>query len=104
MAVLALGAVPATGWLEGSGLWLDDGVRCDAALRALRTDGSPVGSVVAAGDVVRWPHPLADGEPVALGHWTNAVDQAVVAAGTLLAPERPCPSTGCRRSGPICTG
>ncbi|MFF4865788.1 FAD-dependent oxidoreductase [Streptomyces sp. NPDC001231] len=31
VVVLALGAAPATGWLEGSGLRLGDGVGCDAS-------------------------------------------------------------------------
>ncbi|OII68872.1 FAD-dependent oxidoreductase [Streptomyces sp. CC77] len=93
-AVLALGAVPSTGWLEGSGLALDGGVHCDASLRALRTDGSTAPGVVAAGDVARVPHRLADGQPLALGHWTNAVEQGAAAAATLLAAEEAEPYTG----------
>ncbi|GAA3039954.1 FAD-dependent oxidoreductase [Kitasatospora albolonga] len=93
-AVLALGAVPNTGWLEGAGLALDGGVGCDAALRVLRADGSVLPGAVAAGDVVRWPHPLAGGARVALGHWTNAVEQAAAAARTLLHPGAPEPFTG----------
>ncbi|MER6995702.1 FAD-dependent oxidoreductase [Streptomyces sp. NPDC000410] len=87
--VLALGAVPATGWLAGSGIALDNGVHCDRYLRALHPDGSVVPAVVAAGDIARVPHPLAGGEPLALGHWTNAVEQAATAARNLLRPQRP---------------
>lgn len=94
IAVLALGATPATEWLAGSGLLLDDGLRCDERLRVLRTDGSPEPGIVAAGDVVRWPHPLAGGGLITLGHWTNAVDQAAAAARTLLHPHDPRPYTG----------
>lgn len=94
VAVLALGAVPNTDWLVGTGLALDGGIGCDPYLRVLRADGSVLPGVVAAGDVVRWPHPLAGGAPVALGHWTNAVEQAVTAAHTLLHPEAPEPFTG----------
>ncbi|MFD6325496.1 NAD(P)/FAD-dependent oxidoreductase [Streptomyces sp. NPDC058442] len=87
--VLALGAVPATGWLATSGLDTGLGVRCDARLRALRPDGTVVPGVVAAGDVASVPNALADGRPVVLGHWTNAVEQAQAAARTLLAPHGP---------------
>ncbi|MDR3081140.1 MAG: FAD-dependent oxidoreductase [Streptomyces sp.] len=87
VAVVALGAVPNTRWLEGSGLLLDRGVVCDAYCRALLADGSPAPAVVAAGDVARWPHPFAADDTVALGHWSNAVEQAEAAAGTLTAQE-----------------
>ncbi|MGV9726105.1 NAD(P)/FAD-dependent oxidoreductase [Streptomyces albogriseolus] len=88
-AVLAWGGVPSTGWLAGSGLALDGGVHCDPLLRVLRTDGSAVPDVVAAGDVARVPQPLAGGERLALGHWTNAVEQGTAAAATLLAGRAP---------------
>ncbi|MFI5801247.1 NAD(P)/FAD-dependent oxidoreductase [Streptomyces sp. NPDC051561] len=94
VAVLALGAVPATGWLTGSGIAHTGGVHCDAHLRALRPDGSVVPGVVAAGDVARVPQPLADGTPLALGHWTNATEQGEAAARTLLHPHSPPPWTG----------
>ncbi|WP_258177177.1 NAD(P)/FAD-dependent oxidoreductase [Streptomyces solincola] len=87
LAVLALGGVPATGWLAGSGVAHDGGVHCDPCLRVLRADGSVVPGVVAAGDVARVPQPLADGEPLALGHWANAVEQGAAAAETLLAEQ-----------------
>ncbi|KMS78172.1 pyridine nucleotide-disulfide oxidoreductase [Streptomyces leeuwenhoekii] len=93
-AVLALGGVPSTGWLAGSGLAHDGGVHCDAHLRVLRTDGSVVPDVVAAGDVARVPQPLADGERLALGHWTNAVEQGAAAAATLLAGRDPARAPG----------
>ncbi|MCH0541227.1 FAD-dependent oxidoreductase [Streptomyces sp. MUM 203J] len=89
IAVLALGAVPSTDWLAGSGLALEGGVHCDPYLRALLADGSVVPNVVAAGDVARVPHRLAGGERLALGHWTNAVEQGTAAAANLLAPQTP---------------
>jgi NADPH-dependent 2,4-dienoyl-CoA reductase/sulfur reductase-like enzyme len=88
-AVLALGAAPSTSWLAGSGLAHDGGVHCDPYLRVLRTDGSVVPEVVAAGDVARAPQPLAEGERLTLGHWTNAVEQGAAAAATLLAGRHP---------------
>ena len=80
LALVALGATPNTDWLTGSGLRLDRGVICDATLACIGATG-----VVAAGDVARWPHPLFGDEPVAIGHWSNAVDQGRAAARTLLA-------------------
>jgi NADPH-dependent 2,4-dienoyl-CoA reductase/sulfur reductase-like enzyme len=79
VVVVGIGAAPATGWLEGSGLELRDGVVCDATCRATRTP-----FVVAAGDVARWPNALF-GETMRIEHWTNATEQADHAVETLLA-------------------
>jgi NADPH-dependent 2,4-dienoyl-CoA reductase/sulfur reductase-like enzyme len=87
--VVALGAVPATEWLIGSDVALDEGVLVDAYCRVLRTDGSHLPGVVAAGDVARWPHPWTPGRGLSLGHWSNAVEQAEAAAATLLFPDEP---------------
>ncbi|WP_411079892.1 NAD(P)/FAD-dependent oxidoreductase [Streptomyces sp. cmx-18-6] len=84
VAVLALGAVPATGWLAGSGIEAAGGVPCDNRLRALFPDGQPVPGVVAAGDAARVPQRLADGAAWNLGHWAGAADQGAAAARTLL--------------------
>jgi 3-phenylpropionate/trans-cinnamate dioxygenase ferredoxin reductase subunit len=78
VVVVGVGVVPSTGWLEGSGLDVENGVRCDETLLA-----AP--GVVAAGDVCRWPNPLFDGELMRLEHWTNAAEQGVAAAARLLA-------------------
>jgi NADPH-dependent 2,4-dienoyl-CoA reductase/sulfur reductase-like enzyme len=78
VVVVGIGVVPCTEWLEGSGLTLRDGVVCDATLAA----GPP--GVVAAGDVVRWPHPLFDDEEMRIEHWTNAFEHGGVAAKNLL--------------------
>lgn len=69
LAVIALGAVPCTDWLEGSGLRIEAGLLCDATLTAV---GDP--DVLAAGDVAAWPHSLAGGEPIRVEHWTNAAE------------------------------
>jgi NADPH-dependent 2,4-dienoyl-CoA reductase/sulfur reductase-like enzyme len=76
--LVAIGVVPSTGWLEGSGLTLDDGVVCDATLHA-----AP--DVVVAGDACRWPNPRFDDEVMRIEHWTNAAEQGVHAARALLA-------------------
>jgi 3-phenylpropionate/trans-cinnamate dioxygenase ferredoxin reductase component len=85
VAVIALGAVRNTGWLDGSGLSADPGgIDCDADGYALDTRGQPDPRIAAAGDVARFPHPLYGGRRVALEHWSHAVAQGVH-AGRLLA-------------------
>jgi 3-phenylpropionate/trans-cinnamate dioxygenase ferredoxin reductase subunit len=80
VVVVGVGVVPETGWLEGSGLTLDNGVVCDASCCA-----AP--GIVAAGDVARWPNLLFDGASMRLEHWTNATEQGVHAARRLLGDE-----------------
>ncbi|MEU6844898.1 FAD-dependent oxidoreductase [Streptomyces sp. NPDC046716] len=80
VAVVAVGCVPGTAWLDGSGLALDDGVLCDANGRA--ADG-----IHAVGDVARWSGP--DGTaPRRLENRTNAMDQATTVAARLLGDPR----------------
>src|SRR5262249_23307051 len=66
LAVVGIGVYPETGWLEGSGVKLADGVVCD------QTCATAVPNVVAAGDVARWYNPLF-AESMRVEHWTNAV-------------------------------
>ncbi|HZP30061.1 MAG TPA: FAD-dependent oxidoreductase [Acidimicrobiia bacterium] len=80
VVVVGVGVVPATGWLDGSGLTVDNGVVCDETCLA-----AP--GIVAAGDVARWPNALFDGELMRLEHWTNAAEQGVMAAKRLLATD-----------------
>jgi NADPH-dependent 2,4-dienoyl-CoA reductase/sulfur reductase-like enzyme len=75
--VVGIGVAPVTGWLEGSGLTVRDGIVCDDTLAA-----AP--GVWAAGDVCRWPNRLF-GEEMRVEHWTNAAEQGAVAARNLLA-------------------
>jgi 3-phenylpropionate/trans-cinnamate dioxygenase ferredoxin reductase subunit len=77
MVVVGIGVVPNTGWLEGSGLTLDDGVVCDATTLA-----AP--GVVGAGDVARWPS-RRFGELMRVEHWDNAIAMGAHAARRLLA-------------------
>jgi NADPH-dependent 2,4-dienoyl-CoA reductase/sulfur reductase-like enzyme len=79
LVVVGVGASPATAWLEGSGLDLENGVVCDETLRA--RDG-----VYAAGDVARWNSPDFDTH-LRLEHWTNAAEMAAQAMANLLAPD-----------------
>jgi NADPH-dependent 2,4-dienoyl-CoA reductase/sulfur reductase-like enzyme len=83
VVVVGIGVVPATGWLDDSGLTLHDGVVCTPTLQATR-GGAPVPGVYAAGDLLRWPHPLYDSD-IRIEHWTNAAEQGAAAAKNLLA-------------------
>ncbi len=76
VVVVGIGVTPATGWLEGSGLEVADGVRVTSRLFA-----AP--GVVAAGDVARWPLASAGGE-VRIEHWTNAAEGGVLAGRNLV--------------------
>src|SRR5919198_277674 len=78
VVVVGIGVVPETGWLESSGLHLDNGVVCDA------TCATSAPGVVAAGDIARWPNNLF-GETMRVEHWSNAVEQGAAAAQRLLA-------------------
>jgi 3-phenylpropionate/trans-cinnamate dioxygenase ferredoxin reductase subunit len=80
VVVVGVGVIPETGWLDGSGLLLDNGVVCDATLAVVGCE-----NIVAAGDIASWPHPLFDGRRIRLEHWTNAVEQGAAAAKRLLA-------------------
>jgi 3-phenylpropionate/trans-cinnamate dioxygenase ferredoxin reductase component len=80
VVVEAIGSAPATDWLEGNGLDLDNGVVTDAGLRLGGTPGT-----VAVGDVARFPNALYDGVPRRIEHWQVAVDTANHAAKVLAA-------------------
>ena len=80
VVLVGIGVTPATQWLEGSGLTVNDGVVCDAHLQA-----AP--GVFAAGDVARWVNGLySDLEPsMRVEHWTTAAEQGAHAARNALA-------------------
>jgi 3-phenylpropionate/trans-cinnamate dioxygenase ferredoxin reductase component len=87
VAVVALGAVRNTEWLRGAGLAADArGVVCDASCRVFSAEGVVLDDVFVAGDVARWPHPLFEGQLIAVEHWDNAVKQAAVAAHNMVCP------------------
>jgi NADPH-dependent 2,4-dienoyl-CoA reductase/sulfur reductase-like enzyme len=81
VVVLAIGVAPETAWLEGNGFDLENGVLCDEALRVVGGE-----NIVAAGDVARWPNAMFD-RVMRVEHWSNAVEQAGVAAHTLVHPD-----------------
>ena len=78
VVIVGVGVVPATWWLRSSGLELDDGVLCDEFC-ATKAPG-----VYAAGDVARWWHPRL-AESLRVEHWSNAVEQGLVAVRNMLA-------------------
>ncbi|GHF69421.1 pyridine nucleotide-disulfide oxidoreductase [Streptomyces mashuensis] len=87
IAVVALGAVRNTEWLDGSGLAAGPrGVACDAGCRVFTMYGIVTDDVFVAGDVARFPHPLFEYQMIALEHWGNAVAQAEVAAHNMVSP------------------
>lgn len=79
MVVVGIGAEPATEWLAGSGLTVQDGVVCDESL------STGVEGVYAAGDVARWHNPLF-GRQMRLEHWMSAGEQGAAAARNALDP------------------
>lgn len=79
-AIVVAGTVPATSWLRGSGLPLDDGVVCEPTCHVVGAE-----DVVAAGDVAQWPNLRFDDKPRRLEHWLNAVEMGRAAAENLMA-------------------
>lgn len=76
VVVVGIGAAPATDWLTGSGLSVEDGLVCDAMLRA-----AP--GIYGAGDVARWEHPLFGS--IRVEHRLTAAEHGRVAAQNLAA-------------------
>ena len=82
LVLVAMGALPNTEWLAGSGLVLHDGaVLCDEHCFVVGAR-----DVAVAGDVAAWPHPTAGGV-IRVEHWTNAAEMAIRAATNLVTPE-----------------
>ena len=81
VVIVGIGSHPGTGWLEGSGLELDNGVVCDETGRA----SAP--HVWAIGDVASWRDHV--GGQVRVEHWSNVADQARVLVPTMLGQEPP---------------
>ncbi|MEW2401849.1 FAD-dependent oxidoreductase [Streptomyces sp. NPDC046862] len=78
--LVAVGSLPNTEWLAGSGLLLQDGLLCDEYSAA-----AP--DVYGVGDVARWHNPLF-GTPMRIEHRTNAAEQALAVARNLLTPDQ----------------
>ncbi|GGN04521.1 pyridine nucleotide-disulfide oxidoreductase [Lentzea pudingi] len=81
VVVAGIGARPATDWLTGGPVNLDNGVLCDAG------GVTNVRNIVAVGDVANCAGHRAE-------HWTSATEQAQVATRNLLAGETVATHTG----------
>ena len=89
LVLVGAGSEPATGWLEGSGLALANGIVCDARLATSHA------GIYAAGDAARWFNPAYE-VAMRVEHWTNASAQGRAAARNLFhtlagQPERTMP-------------
>ena len=80
VVVVGIGVTVNTGWLEGSGLTLDDGIVCDDTLLA-----AP--GVAAAGDIARY-HSHRFDRSFRIEHWEHAIAGGEAAARRLLAEQR----------------
>ncbi|MGH3542323.1 MAG: NAD(P)/FAD-dependent oxidoreductase [Mycobacterium sp.] len=81
LVVVGIGSRPATDWLDGSGIEVDNGVICDAAGRT----SAP--NVWALGDVASWRDPR--GHQARVEHWSNVAEQARVVVPTMLGRDTP---------------
>ncbi len=76
LVVVGIGSRPATDWLVGSGVALDNGVVCDEVGRTSEPH------VWALGDVASWRD--ASGRQVRVEHWSNVAEQARVLVPAML--------------------
>ncbi|MFF7594487.1 MULTISPECIES: FAD-dependent oxidoreductase [Streptomyces] len=74
--LVAIGSIPNTEWLAGSGLTVDNGLVCDEYCAA-----AP--GVYGVGDVARWYNPLFD-TVMRVEHRTHAAEQGMAVARNLL--------------------
>jgi 3-phenylpropionate/trans-cinnamate dioxygenase ferredoxin reductase component len=81
VVLLSIGAAPVVGWLENSGLPLDNGLVCDEFCHAGH-------GVWGAGDVASWHH-LGYGRRLRLEHRTNAQEQGQHVAANILGANEP---------------
>ncbi|RSZ63834.1 FAD-dependent oxidoreductase [Corynebacterium hylobatis] len=78
-ALIGIGTVPATGWLDDTGLEIGNGIICDA-------HGLAAPDIYAIGDVSNWFHPLV-GESRRIEHRLSAGEQAQIVAAELTGTE-----------------
>jgi NADPH-dependent 2,4-dienoyl-CoA reductase/sulfur reductase-like enzyme len=79
LVVVGIGSRPATDWLVGSGVALDNGVICDEVGRTSEPH------VWALGDVASWRS--VAGHQVRVEHWSNVAEQARVMVPAMLGQE-----------------
>jgi NADPH-dependent 2,4-dienoyl-CoA reductase/sulfur reductase-like enzyme len=81
IVVVGIGSHPATDWLEGTGIAVDNGVVCDDAGRT----SAP--HVWAIGDCASWRDDVKG--QVRVEHWSNVADQARVLVPAMLGQDAP---------------
>lgn len=81
LVVVGIGVTPATDWLEGAGVTVENGIVCDETL------WTGVPGVYAAGDVANWWNPVI-GERQRMENWTAAAEQGAAAARNALDPSQ----------------
>lgn len=81
IVVAAIGAIACVEWLRDSGLAIADGVVCDEK-------GQAAAGVFAIGDVAAWRNPTT-GKAKRVEHQTNAIEQAMSVASTIVNGEEP---------------
>ena len=81
LVVVGIGSRPATDWLAGTGIEVDNGVVCDKVGRT----SAP--HVWALGDVASWQD--AAGHQARVEHWSNVAEQARVLVPAMLGQEPP---------------
>ena len=78
--LFALGSVPNSEWVAGTGLELLGGcIVCDETCMAVGAN-----NVAVAGDVAAYPHPWVP-RPISIEHWANARDMGTIAGANLVA-------------------
>ena len=81
LVLVGIGSHPATGWLDGTGIEVDNGVVCDEVGRT----SAP--HVWAIGDVASWRDIV--GGQVRVEHWSNVADQARALVPSMLGQDVP---------------
>jgi 3-phenylpropionate/trans-cinnamate dioxygenase ferredoxin reductase component len=85
LLVVAIGSMPNTEWLAGSGLDISDGVLTDSGLRAIDEHGKVIENIFAIGDVARYANPLFDDVPRRVEHWNLPTETGKRASEVLAA-------------------
>ncbi len=81
LVIVGIGSRPATDWLGGSGIEVDNGIVCDSVGR------TSAEHVWALGDVASWRD--ATGHQARVEHWSNVAEQARVLVPALLGQQPP---------------
>lgn len=81
LVLVGIGSEPATEWLRGCGIRMDNGIICDEVGRTSATN------VWALGDVASWRD--AAGHQARVEHWSNVAEQARIAGSAMLGHDIP---------------